>query len=139
MNIAAITQQEAEPHSQDALYMIPSTKYQYEKDGEKTLLQNHKEDDMPANINQIHRNNMLSSRSPAPTHIPRQHVPVQLYDNPSPALSMIDVPSSTRSIHRRKKSTHNSRSRSLPTKKTSLHKSFFYKVKSFFSHSPSKD
>ncbi|OAD02889.1 hypothetical protein MUCCIDRAFT_109736 [Mucor lusitanicus CBS 277.49] len=72
--MAATTQQEAQSHSHDVLYMIPSTKYQYEKDGEKTLQQDHMEDDMPANITQVNRNGMFSSRSPALTHIPRKHI-----------------------------------------------------------------
>ncbi|GAN00774.1 hypothetical protein MAM1_0002c00197 [Mucor ambiguus] len=132
MNMAAMTQQEADIHSHNVLYMIPSTKYQFEKDGEKTLLQDHIEDGMPANINQTNRN-MFSSRSPTLTGTPRKHVPVQLYDNPSPALSMIDIPSSTRSISRHKKPTN--RSRSLSTKKTPVHKYFFHKMKSFFTYS----
>lgn len=131
--MAAMSQQEADTPSHGILYMIPSTKYQFETNGEKTLLQDHMQDDMPANINQINRNDMLLlSRSPALTNNPRKHVPVQLYDNPSPALSLIDVPSSTRSIHRRHPAS--SRSRSLSTKKAPLHKSFLHKVKSFFSY-----
>ncbi|KAK4516745.1 uncharacterized protein ATC70_011723 [Mucor velutinosus] len=126
MNMAAVTQQEAELHSHDVLYMIPSTKYQFERDGEKTLLQDYMGDDMPANTNQINGNDMLSSSPPALTQFLGKHVPVQLYDNPPPALSITNVPSSTRST---------GRSRSLSTKKSSLRKSFFHKVKSFFLYS----
>lgn len=125
--MATMTQQERDSLSHDILYMIPSTKYQFEKDGEKTLLQDHNEDDMVSNLNQFNRNETLS-RSPA-LNTPRKHVPIQLYDNPSPALSITDVPSSKRSIR------HRFLSRSLSTKKAPLHKSILHRVKSFFSYS----
>lgn len=140
-------QQEQEAYVHNILYMIPSTKYQYEKDDEKTLLQDDNEEFVPSNARHLNnvrvnpmRGNTGSTASyqhsistndtvtPALT-IYRKHIPIQLYDNPSPSSTMVDLHSQKSFVFR---------SKSINNKKPSLHKSIFRKMKIFFTYSNKK-
>lgn len=147
-------QQEQEAYVHNILYMIPSTKYQYEKDDEKTLLQDDNEEFVSSNARHLNivtvnpmRGNTGSTASyqhsiskndivtPVLT-ISRKHIPIQLYDNPSPSSTMVDLHSQKSSIHRKKSFVF--RSKSINNKKPSLHKSIFRKMKIFFTYSNKK-
>ncbi|KAG2190001.1 hypothetical protein INT46_002401 [Mucor plumbeus] len=146
--------QEQEVYVHDISYMIPSTKCQYEKDDEKTLLQADNEGLVPSNARHLNsikvdhmRSNMEStancqhSISTNGTVTPvltmsRKHVPIQLYDNPSPTSTMVDLHTQKSSIHRKKSFMF--RSKSFNNKKQSSYKSIFHKVKIFFTYSNKK-